>query len=460
AKTGSGGPRSITGHLVNQGLVKNAAESGYFLMQGIYEVDGGVMEGLVAVDHTGEVRITKAPPNPTTVPMWGETRLTTDNLPGVELWVQGGGNGGGAALTISSNKVNRGIVRLESVGSNWASLLVAPGGFTNASTGKLVSAVGTSGPRFVQGAINNFGVIECWLPTSLGSSNANHLNGGTIRLLDAARVEWVGNSMLNDSAGLIEGGGTLAIGEVSFENRGTLAVAGTLGIEGTLLQTAGNVRLNQGALVANRPIQLIGGTLVGPGTVRADLVTGADLFPGQPPGSLVLTGNLRELPSAHTRFGLGGLTPEVDFVPFKISGSAQFLGKQSLTLAGGFVPAVGDRFTVMTFGSRGASTGCLVGRRIADGVLFDPEWNPQNLTLVARMAHVGEEPLISFQFCGEAAVHLLLEALPELTYKIEASPDLQEWTVIDSQSSDDGIIEYTDPEGSAHPQRFYRAVAR
>ncbi|HRI11997.1 MAG TPA: hypothetical protein PLX89_03240, partial [Verrucomicrobiota bacterium] len=133
AKTGSGGPRSITGHLVNQGLVKSAAD--YFPVLGIYELDGGVMEGFVGLGSSGEVRITKAPSTPAPVVLWGGTRLTTDNPPGVELWVQGGGDGNGAVLTISSNAVNRGIIRLESVSSTWVSLLFTSGKLTNSAEG-------------------------------------------------------------------------------------------------------------------------------------------------------------------------------------------------------------------------------------------------------------------------------------------------------------------------------------
>jgi len=52
-----------------------------------------------------------------------------------------------------------------------------------------------------------------------------------------------------------------------------------------------------------------------------------------------------------------------------------------------------------------------------------------------------------------------VQGLSSRPYIIQASADLSAWTSVSTNSSDSGIIQWTDPESTSLPLRFYRAIA-
>jgi len=52
-----------------------------------------------------------------------------------------------------------------------------------------------------------------------------------------------------------------------------------------------------------------------------------------------------------------------------------------------------------------------------------------------------------------------VQGLSSRAYIIQASVDLSAWTSVSTNSSDSGIIQWTDPESTSLPLRFYRAIA-
>ena len=65
------------------------------------------------------------------------------------------------------------------------------------------------------------------------------------------------------------------------------------------------------------------------------------------------------------------------------SGAATLAGTLNVTLANGFTPALGQTFPVITFASHGASTFATInGLAIGGGMVFTPQYNATNLTLI------------------------------------------------------------------------------
>ena len=58
----------------------------------------------------------------------------------------------------------------------------------------------------------------------------------------------------------------------------------------------------------------------------------------------------------------------------------------------------------------------------------------------------------------DGLIHWCSPATSGQCFRIEASTDLKEWTVLSIVRSIDGALRYTDPEGQAYDRRFYRAI--
>ena len=229
AGTGEGSNRSMTGYLINQGVVDGGD---YHLdLYGTYEAAGGRMIGPARL-RDAKVLVTASPPQPTTIDLWGRCTLLTDNLNNTVLYVHGGGSGN-AVLSASGNVTNRGTIVLDSTAYNCSATLAVGGTLVNAPEGIIQVNVGAGNSRTL---------------------NANVVNQGTINV--ASGINLYGNGagkVFRQEAGSINGAGwfTWADGEFDlvggsisgavYVRNGTLDVAWTAGA--TTIYAAGNTTL-------------------------------------------------------------------------------------------------------------------------------------------------------------------------------------------------------------------------
>ncbi len=161
---GSGGTRSISGHLVNQGTV-NA--NTFLTFTGIYTSAGGTLNGSAYLVNA-QIEETAAPSAPTTLMLWGKSTLATDNLANTTLWVQGSDGGGNATMTSATGFTNAGTIRLESVNQGYSdTLAVSSGTLTTAAGGIILVNNDTGGGRVISGNVFNQGTITVNAGTTL-----------------------------------------------------------------------------------------------------------------------------------------------------------------------------------------------------------------------------------------------------------------------------------------------------
>jgi filamentous hemagglutinin family protein len=141
-------------------------------------------------------------------------------------------------------------------------------------------------------------------------------------------------------------GGTINV------NSGTLALAsfptnaGTSNIDaGAMLSTGGAALANEGTLGGAGTLDLGGAALANNGTLRPGAAA------GDTTGTLAITGQLTDGPLSRTEIELGG-TAAGDFDVVAVSGGALLTGTMNVSTVGGYTPAVGDVFRVITAGSR------------------------------------------------------------------------------------------------------------
>jgi hypothetical protein len=160
--------------------------------------------------------------------------------------------------------------------------------------------------------------------------------------------------------------GTAAAGVTSidfqFINTGTVEVQTNTLRYAINQQTAGLTLLDGGNLSAQaQPIQLLGGSLVGTGSISVanaqNVINSASMSPGSPIGELDISGNYQQTVSGVLNIELGGYVPGTGFDLITVSaggagGVATLGGTLNVTLANEFSPTNGATFTFLTASSR------------------------------------------------------------------------------------------------------------
>jgi len=161
-----------------------------------------------------------------------------------------------------------------------------------------------------------------------------------------------GADALIDNAGVFKktSTGTYSIG-VNFHNTGTVSVeAGTL-LFTALSGNAGTVALRNNAHLGVSSASLVNaGSIVGNGAIDlsggAELINDGTLAPGLSAGALTVNGNFTQSAAGILQVELGSTS---SFDTLAVNGNATLGGTLELLSLGGFSPAIGDSFTVMTF---------------------------------------------------------------------------------------------------------------
>jgi uncharacterized repeat protein (TIGR01451 family) len=145
-------------------------------------------------------------------------------------------------------------------------------------------------------------------------------------------------------------------------NGGTMnAASGTVNVPG-YTQNGGALRLNGGSVSAGGTITLAGGLIEGgtPGTLTADIVhNGGTISPGLSPGILNVTGNYTENVGGLIDIeiaGTGGPGAANGHDQLNATGTAVVNGTLRVILTGGFIPNIGDSFTVATAAGGGSGS--------------------------------------------------------------------------------------------------------
>ncbi|MGE3180991.1 MAG: hypothetical protein AB7N71_05120 [Phycisphaerae bacterium] len=162
-----------------------------------------------------------------------------------------------------------------------------------------------------------------------------------------------------DNAGTIEAnGGLLDVdGNGPKANSGTLRAVGggTLRLEAVMVNNSGDIEADAGSTLALANATVSGGVMVINGTLAtssSNTLDGVTLFPADGPGTMTVAGNMPVQTATNViDLDLGGFTPDTQHDVINISGVARFGGTLRVRSVGGFVPTVGDRFTIAHYAS-------------------------------------------------------------------------------------------------------------
>jgi hypothetical protein len=110
-----------------------------------------------------------------------------------------------------------------------------------------------------------------------------------------------------------------------------------------------------------------------------------------PIGVINITGSYVQTASGALSIELGGTTAGTQYDQLRVGGSATLNGALNVSLVPGFLPADGNSFQVLTFGSRSGDFAMKNGLDLGNHSVLTPTFNPTNLTLQCEITVV---PLI------------------------------------------------------------------
>jgi fibronectin-binding autotransporter adhesin len=235
-----------------------------------------------------------------------------------------------------------------------------------------------------------------------GATNNNQTNG-TIELTGGT-VEFTG-SLNNNSGALISGRGTFRgssanTSGVGLINIGAVAFSGgTSDIYGKVTNSAGGQIITAGGglltfhddvvhngaeirTVAGSRTVFVGaesgaGPFTGTGPVEFD----GDLRPGNSPASVPFGGDLVLTNTTNLQAQIGGATLGSQYDHLQVAGQVTFAGNLDAQLINGFTPTVGQRFDVVTFGSRSGSFNSFTGLNFGGGLQFTADYDASHFYL-------------------------------------------------------------------------------
>lgn len=255
----------------------------------------------------------------------------------------------------------------------------SPGTFNNQGTLRKSAGTGTTDVRI---AFDHSGILEvqtgtvflrAGFPNFDGStlSEGTYLIADTLKFTDANIVTnaativldgpdaWIADQSNNDalanftdntvdgSFSIINGRNLTTPG--AFANAGDLIAgsASTFSTTGDYTQSGGTTTLNGGTVSASGQVDIQAGLLRGVGTVDADLDNAGLVGPGFSPGIVSVTGDV-EATGGMLSIEIGGLLPGDEFDVLAVDGGVTLTGSLDVSLTGGFEPAVGDSFDLLT----------------------------------------------------------------------------------------------------------------
>ena len=306
--------------------------------------------------------------------------------------IEGAGNIGANEIGI----VNGGTILANSA-KNPKVLTIAPDatlGFTNngklmVSKGNVLNIAGlfnnVSGTTLSAGAYTLTGTLELQGVIATNAANIT-LTGTTAQILNSSTNS---NALAELAANTALGSLSLQSGQVlttatSLSNAGkiTVGTGSTLSLAGSYTQTAGTTTID-GTLTAPTGLTLQNGSLVGKGKLGGAMTSGASVTAGDSatkPGKLTVIGSYTQNSTGTLNISIAGSAAGT-YGQVAVSNGVSLGGTLSIKLVNGFVPAIGDTFSIVTGSAVTGQFAAVKGLSINSGEHFEIAYTPTAVTL-------------------------------------------------------------------------------
>ncbi len=186
---------------------------------------------------------------------------------------------------------------------------------------------------------------------------------------------------INDGSFIKNTAGTTTTMDIPFTNNGTVdIVAGNLNfLKGMDNGENAVIDLGDGTLNPGDTLNLASGdSLIGSGTLAANLVNAGTVSPGNSAGGITVQGDYTQQATGVLEIQLGGTTAGTQYDQLTVTGTATMAGTLNVSLIDGFVPQVGDSFTILPYAMRSGGFSTL---NLPDGYRWGVDYGYSGLTL-------------------------------------------------------------------------------
>ena len=346
---------------------------------------------------------------------------------------------------------------------NWSGGTIQGGGTLNVASGANFPISGGTMHR----AVNNAGMAGFGVGAGLLAGNGaafNNSAGGVCAMQSGSSITYDGSGawpMFNNAGTLSNAVGSYPIVNATLTNSGAVLVqSNRITFNHGYVQTAGTTTVAAGATLelASSGALISGGTLSGNGVVDGPLTNSANVKPGASPGILNFSyyaNAYTQTPKGALAIEIGGLTPGTQFGQLNIGngGMAQLGGALNVTFINGFLPALGNVFSIVNFNSASGKFATVNGNLAGNGLVLVPHYSGTNVSLVAANELILSGPLwnqngFSFAFTSTVGLSNVVE------YADSLNPPVA-WQVLTNLPGNGALIQVVDPV-AGRPQRFYR----
>ena len=177
-----------------------------------------------------------------------------------------------------------------------------------------------------------------------------NISDGSVTISQNGSVEILGDIEVGQDGSLSLSGENARLSAVNLSVSGAVTVAdGGLGtVANAYAQSRGTTSLDGGNLQVGS-LELLGGSLVGAGSVLGDVTNAARISPGFSPEIITIDGDYTQDAAGVLEIEIGGLTPgAMGHDQLVVTGSATLAGRLDLSLIDEFAPAANDAIEMLT----------------------------------------------------------------------------------------------------------------
>ncbi len=332
---------------------------------------------------------------------------------------------------------------------NWTGGTMTGSGATTIASGGSLVISGVNDKNFGQRTINNAGTLA-WSGGNFNSGSGATINNQTGGVFDLQGDQtWAynlgGNPPVLNNAGTVKktgGAGASTFGSV-VNNNGALDVqTGTINVAGTSFANATT------------------GSLQGVGTLdvsHTTFSTDGTLNPGNPLGTLFVTGNLPQTSNSVINIQLGGTVAGVNYDQLVVSGNANLRGTLNISLVNGFRPIAGDRFEILKFGSGAGTFDNISGLDLGGSLFLQPTFTSTNVvlsTIDTRPRPVFDPP----QRLPNRQIQFTVSNVAGESFVISANTNLNTaaWVPILTNINSGAVFHFIESDTTNYQQRYFR----
>jgi len=212
----------------------------------------------------------------------------------------------------------------------------------------------------IQAPFNNYGVVNSGIYAALilyeSGIHTGTFTGKQLSFFQSPDTERINTFQTGSSINV----NAISAGEYNTINIYGSVISGTtyirtnsvVDISASQSADLGLIVLQGGEIIASAFNISSGETFSGTGTIKSNVTNAGTVSPGNSAGSITVQGDYTQSADGILEIELGGTTAGTQYDQLTVTGTASMAGTLNVSLIDGFIPQVGDSFTILPYGTR------------------------------------------------------------------------------------------------------------